>query len=88
MQKYIPLIMYCGNSLLCLYVNYIVTNRSLHVRSSDPICVQNCRPLPLTVFEILGFKLKKNGNDDDKKNWRNGPFIISPMSIQFKPNTC
>ena len=43
-------------------------DKSLHIDLSDPTCVQNFRPVPLTVFEILGFKLKKN--DDDKKNWR------------------
>ena len=69
-----------------LHVNYIVYKhfeRSLHVRSSDPTCVQNFRPVPLTVFEIQGFTLK-NKNNDDKKNWRNGLIAISPMLvIQF-----
>ena len=32
--------------------------------------MQNFRLVPLTVFEILGFKLK-NKNNDKKKNWRN-----------------
>ena len=76
----------CG----CLQVNYIVYkhfDRSLHVRSSDPTCVQNFRPVPLMVFKVLAFKLKKNDNDDDKKNWRNGLFAISSMlMVQFKPN--
>ena len=75
----------------CLHVNYIVYkhfDKSLHVGSSEPTCVQNCRPVSLMVFEILGFKLKKNDNDD-KKNWRNGLFAISPMlMVQFKPNFC
>ena len=67
----------------CLQVNYIVYkhfDRSLHVGSSDPTCVQNFRPVPLTVFEILGFKLKK------KKNWRNEFFAISHVNdpIQTK----
>ena len=70
----------------CLQVNYIVYkhfDRSLHIRSSNPTCVQNFRPVPLTVFEILGFKLK-NKND---KNWRNRLFAISPMFVvQFSPN--
>ena len=38
-----------------LHVNYIVYkhfDRSLHVRSSDPTCVQYLRPVSLTVFEI------------------------------------
>ena len=69
----------------CLHVNYIVCkhfDRSMHVGSSDPTCVQNFSPVPLTVFEIQGFKLKnKNNNDDDKKNWRNGLFAISSMLV-------
>ena len=41
--------------------------------------------IPLTVFEIQGFKLK-NKNDNDKKNWRNRLFAISPMFVvQFSP---
>ena len=72
----------------CLQVNYIVYkyfDRSLHVGSSDSTCVQNFRSVPLTVFEILGFKMKKN-NNDKKKNWRNGLFAISPMfMVQFTP---
>ena len=36
--------------------------------------------IPLTGFEIQGFKLK-NKNDKKKKNWRNGPFAISPMLV-------
>ena len=57
----------------CLHVNYIVYkhfDKSLHVGSSDPTCVQNFRPVPLTAFETLGFKLKKKKNK--KKNWGNG----------------
>ena len=49
----------------CLLVNYIVYkhfDRSLHIGSLDPTCVQKFRSVPLTVFEILGFKLK-NEND-------------------------
>ena len=52
--------------------------------------MQNFRPVPLTVFEIQGFKLKnKNDNNDKKKkeNWRNGLFAISPMClVHFSPN--
>ena len=62
-----------GVHCCCLHVNYSVYkhfDKSLHVESSDPTCVQNFRPVPLTVFEILGFKLKKNNNDKEK-NWRN-----------------
>ena len=72
-----------GVHCCCLHVNYIVYkhfDRSLHVRSSKPTSVENFRPVPLTVFEIQGFKLK-NKNDDDKKNWRNGLFAISPMLV-------
>ena len=48
-------------------------------------CVQNFRPGALTVFEILGFKLKNKNND--KKNWRNGLLAISPMFVvQLVPN--
>ena len=61
-----------------LHINYIVYkhfDRSLHVGSSDPTCVQSFRSVPLMVFEILGFKLK---NDNVKKNnWGNEPFAIS-----------
>ena len=75
-----------GVHCCCLHVNYIVYkhfDRSLHVRSLDSTCVQNFRPVPLTVFEILGFKLKnKNDNDNDKKkNWRNRLFAIYPMFV-------
>ena len=81
-----------GVHCCCLHVNYIVYkhfDRSLHVESSDPTYVQKFRLVPLTVFEIQGFKLKnKNDNDnDDKKNWRNRLFAISPMVVvQFSPN--
>ena len=71
-----------GMHCYCLHVNYIVYkifDRSLHVGSSDPTCLQNFRPVPLTVFEILGFKLKNK--NDKKKNWRNGLFAISPMLV-------
>ena len=30
-----------------------ITDRSLHIVTSDPTCVQNFRPVPLTVCEIL-----------------------------------
>ena len=70
-----------------LHVNYIVYkhfDRSLHAGSSDSTCVQNFRPVPLTVFEILGFKLK---NKKDKNNCGNRLFAISPMFVvQFSPN--
>ena len=48
--------------------------------------MQNIRSVPPTGFEIQGFKLK-NKNNDKKKNWRNGLFIISPMfMVQVTPN--
>ena len=60
-----------GMHCCCLHVSYNVYkhfDRSFHIASSDPTCVQNFRPVPLTVFEIQGFKLKnKNNNDNDKK---------------------
>ena len=69
----------------CLHVNYIVYkhfDRSLHIGSSNPTCVQNFISVPLMVFEIQGFKLKnKNNDNDDKKNWRNRLFAISPMFV-------
>ena len=78
-----------GVHCCCLHVNYIVYKHfdsSLHVELLDPTCVQKCRPVSLTVFEIQRFKLK-NKNDDNKKNWRNGLFAISAMLVvQFKPN--
>ena len=39
----------------------------------------NFRPVPVTAFEIQGFNLKNE--NDKKKNWRNGPFAISPMLV-------
>ena len=71
-----------GVHCCCLHINYIVYkqfDRSLHVGSSDPTCLQNFRPVPRTVFEIQGFKLKNDNND--KKNWRNRLFAISPIFV-------
>ena len=70
-----------GLHCCCLHVNYIVYehfDRSLHVGSSNLTYVLNFRPVPLTVFEILGFKLK---NKNKKKNWRSRLFAISPMLV-------
>ena len=79
-----------GMHCCCLHVNYIVYrhfDRSLHVGSLDPTCIQNFKPVPLTVFEIQGFKLKNKNDDNDKKNWRNRLFAISSMFVvQFSPN--
>ena len=77
-----------GVHCCCLHVNYIVYKhfyRSLHVGSLDPTCVQNFGPVPLMVFEILGFKLKKNDNDNDNKNnWRYGLYgIFLICVVQF-----
>ena len=72
-----------GVHCCCLHINYIVYkhfDRLLQVGLMNPTCVQNFRPVPLTVFEIQGFKLK-NKNNDKKKNWRNRLFAISPMFV-------
>ena len=76
----------CKNiSPLCIMgVNYC--DRSLHIGSLDPTFIQNFMPIPLMVFEILGFKLK-NKNDNNKKNWKNKLFAISPIFVaQFSLN--
>ena len=79
-----------GLHCCCLHINYINFDRSLHIESSDPTCVQNFRPVPLTVFEIQGFKLKNKNNNNNakkKKNWRNRLFAITPMFVvQISPN--
>ena len=41
-------------------------DRLLHIESSEATCVQNFRLKPLTVFDILGFKLKDK--NDNKNN--------------------
>ena len=58
MQKYLSFIMYYGNALLLFTRKLHCFDRSLHVGSLDTTFVQ-IRPVPLTVFEIQGFKLKK-----------------------------
>ena len=68
----------------CLHVKHIVYkhfDKSLHIGLLNSTCVQNFRPVPFIGFEILGFKLKNNDNDNKKKNWRNGLFAISPMFV-------
>ena len=73
-------------SELLFFTHKVNFHRLLHVRSLDPTCVQNFRLVSLMVFEILGFKLKNKNNNNDKKNWRNGLFAISPMLVvQFTP---
>ena len=63
MQKYIAispcLIMYYGSAFVVVYT-LLTYDRSLHIKSSDPNCVQNFRSV--TNFEILGFKLKNKKN--------------------------
>ena len=59
-----------GVHCCCLHINYIVYkhfDRSLRVGTLDPTCVQNFRPVPLTGFEIQGFKLKNENDNDNKK---------------------
>ena len=60
-------------------------DRSVHVGSSDLTCVQTFKPIPLTFFEVLGFK--PNNKNTKKKNWRNGLFAICPMLVvHLQPN--
>ena len=64
MQKYISFIMYCGSALLlftCKVHKHF--GRSVHIGSLDPTQVHIFRLASLTVFEILGIKLK---NENDK----------------------
>ena len=68
----------------CLHVNYIVHkyfDRSLHIRVIGSYL---CAKFQTCTSEIQGFKLK---NKNDRENWRNGLFAISPMFVvQFSPN--
>ena len=51
--SYFPFIISQECLCCCLQVNYIVYkyfDRSLHVRSSDPTCVQYFKSVPLTVL--------------------------------------
>ena len=66
----------------CVHVYYVVYkhfDKLLHIRPSVFTCVQNFRLVAIMNFEILGFKLKND--DNDKKNWRNNLFTISPMLL-------
>ena len=65
------------NSVVYVAVMGLVLGQSLAASS----CVENFRPVPFTVFEIQGFKLKNKNDNNDKKNWRNGLFAISPMLV-------
>ena len=76
-----------GVHCCCLHVNYIVYKhfvRSLHIGSLDATCVQNFRPVPLTVFEILGFNLK---NKNDKKRVWLVRLIINTKLTNFHVQT-
>ena len=64
----------------------------LHDPSWYPTCVQSFSPVPFTVFELQGLKLKNNNNNNNnddnkkkkKKNWKNELRLIfhtSPMQI-------
>ena len=74
-----------GVHCCCLHINYIVYKHSdhwsLHIGSLYPTFVQNFRPVSLTVFEIQGFNLKNKNDYNNKKNWRNGRFTISPIFV-------
>ena len=67
MQKYLPFIMYYGSALL-LFICKVHCLQTLIWQVTahwviEPYLGKNFRPAPLTVFEILGFKLKnKNEN--------------------------
>ena len=78
MQKYLFFIMYYGSALL-LFTN-ILTGHCTSDHRSLLVCKISDMYIPLTVFEIQGFKLKNK--NDKKKNWRNGLFAISPMRCQ------
>ena len=81
MQKYLSFIMYYGSALLLFTrknILYKRVDRSMQIKSLDPTCMQNFRPVSLIGFEIQGLKLN---NKNDKKNWRNGLCAISPMLV-------
>ena len=82
-----------GVHCCCLHINYIFYEHfdhwSLHIGSLYPTCVQNFRPVSLTVFEIQGFNLKNQNNNNKKKktnrlNWtiNMGDMAKSPF-LQF-----
>ena len=78
MQKYLSFIMYYGSALLLF-------TRKLHGLQAfcqatahwviGPYLCANFRPVPLTVFEILGFNLK---NKSDNKKKRIGEIDLLP----------
>ena len=61
-HKYLPIIMYC------LGQSYKIINMPLHDPSWYLTCVQRFSPVPLTVFELQGLKLKNNNNNNNNKN--------------------
>ena len=69
----------------------------LHHPSWYPTCVQSFSPVPFTVFELQGLKLKNNNNNNNnnkkkKKNCKNELRLIfhtSPMQIlSYYRQTC
>ena len=68
----------------CLHVNYIVYktfDRSLHVGSSDPTCVQNFRPVALTGFWDTGIQTEEQEQQEELEKWL---FAVSPiLVVQF-----
>ena len=68
MQKYLSFIMYYGSALLLCTRKLHCLQTFLQVAACQIIesyWLQNLRPVPFTIFEIQGFKLK---NKNDKKN--------------------
>ena len=61
MQKHVLFIMYCGNALLL----FTQVTACWVIR---PYFFANFQTVALMVFEILGFKLKKNNDNDNDKN--------------------
>ena len=64
-----------------MYINQII-NMPLHDLSWYPTCVQSFSPVPFTVFELQGLKLKNNNNNN--KNCTNELSLIfhtSPIQI-------
>ena len=69
---YATFIMYYGYVIVVVYKHF---DRSLHVESLDPMCVHNVRPVPLTVFEIQGFKLKSENDDETRRRMGEMDFL-------------
>ena len=74
-----------GEHCFCLHTNYIVYkhfDRSLHIGSLNSTGVQNFRPVPLTVFEIQGFK-QKNENKKEKWTFCHISHVSGPILTKF-----